>query len=71
MPTPRATVRIPPELDAAVREARPELADATPSVLIRAALALAAGWPIGEALAATRERPGPGGLRRNFGQGTA
>jgi hypothetical protein len=50
METPSTNVRIPPELETAARAADSELADATPSVLVRVALAVLAGLAVGEAI---------------------
>lgn len=54
MPTRYAAARVPDELTAAVRQARPELADASASVLIRAGLAVLAGYGPEEAISKAR-----------------
>ncbi len=60
---PRLSVRIAPELEAAAREASPELADAEFSTLVRVGLLVLAGHQVSAALALARERRGPKGPR--------
>lgn len=57
--TPQATVRVPPELEAAARRSHPGLAGLEVAHLLRAALAALAGHPVAEAVEITRSRPGP------------
>jgi len=54
MPTEARKVRIPRELEDAARAAHPELADETASVLVRAGLALLAGFAIHEVVGQLR-----------------
>jgi hypothetical protein len=56
--TPNAVVRVPPELadEARARVGQP---DVSLSVLLRAGLAMVAGYALGDALALARSRPGP------------
>lgn len=55
--TPNAGVRVPPELVEAARARAGS--DLALSVLVRAGLAVLAGYTLNEALAAAQARPGP------------
>lgn len=50
MPSRIVQARVPDDLEAAARGAAPELARLDPSTLVRAALAIVAGVPVGEAV---------------------
>lgn len=63
MPTRQQTVRIPDELEAAVRAQHSELRNESLSLIIRVALAGLAGWAIRDALPVLRGTTDPRGLR--------
>jgi hypothetical protein len=56
MPTRQQTVRMPDGLEQAVRSRHPELADEPLALLIRAGLAVLAGWSLTEAVNGLRGR---------------
>jgi hypothetical protein len=66
MATRKADARVPEELEAAARQATPELADASISVLIRVALAVLAGHTVHDALARAGGRRGRRPVPRDF-----
>jgi hypothetical protein len=61
--TPKLSVRVAPELEAAAREAVPELASADVSTIIRVGLLVLAGHQVPEALSLAKNRRGPKGPR--------
>ena len=63
-PTPRVAARIPDDLMNAARARSPELADASPSLLIRIGLAVLAGFTVAKALESVTYKPVPTGGRQ-------
>jgi hypothetical protein len=59
MATRQTQTRIPEGLEAAVREAQPDLANEALSVLVRVGLAVLAGYGVAEALGKVKGHPVP------------